>query len=288
MRKLSLFFCILLAFPAAALPEPLLLEQAQNLIGPDTLEAGVQSVEYSNDVTSLVDNSGNEVWKWTYTAMTIPVFARYAFNPLTEGFVSIPYQTLASKTEQSGGSSSSDSDSGLADPLFGVKYLVMDEEIKIAVGTGLTVPIGKTSDKFPVSFKKGVDLKPTFVLSRPVNNGMMHVNISYRMTGEFEDGTSQKTKHDPGDIVSIGAGYEYPYGALDLIGELYFKSFSESKIAGTAQSGSSGTQSEMAVGCNYYSGDIKMKFGLVLSLGEEKYRVFDYKILAGITYLVQI
>ena len=75
---------------------------------------------------------------------------------------------------------------------------------------------------------------------------------------------------------------------VNWIGEFIYDSLSESSSAGVTQSGSSGGRMELVLGGRYNTGDLKTKLGVGLSLGDEKYRAYDYRIIAGVTYLVKI
>jgi hypothetical protein len=289
MRKVMLCCALMLAQTGFLLAEPLVLEQAGNVLKPKKLEIGLADIAYQTDETKITDTAGTVVMKLTNSATVTPLYARYAFTPAIEGLLKLPYSSVSSKTEITGGAATSASDSGLADPTLSGKYSFAAKGWDLAAAAAITIPMGKESTTLPSSFKQGMNIKPLLAARKEFGKVTMNANLSYKMTGEYTD--ENKIKQNPCEIISVGVGAEYPcrmVSGITCIGEFVYNSFSDAAVAGVTQAGSSGSQMDLLLGGRYDKGNIKTKLGLDLSLGDEKYRAYDYKIVAGVTYLVKI
>ncbi len=288
MRKLLLCCAVACVNAGTLLAAPLVLEQAGNVLKEGVLETGFTDISYQSDETKITNSAGATVYTLTRTAFSVPVFARYAFTPALETSIEIPCSSVSSKSESAGASTSA-SDSGIADLAFAGKYSFAFNGWDLAAGAAFSVPTGKESTKVPSSFKRGFNIKPLVAARKEMGCIFINANLSYAMNGEYTD--ENKVKQKFGDVLSLGAGAEYPVtsiAGLTLIGEAVFNSLAESKIAGAAQSGTSGSQYGLILGGSYAKGDLKTKLGFDLSLGEEKYRSYDYRIIAGATYLINL
>lgn len=283
MRKVFAVISVVFLCSAAALAEPLALQQAKNVLEPGMLELGFGDLNYQTDVTKFTDGT-----QLTRTATITSLYSRYSFSGCVEGSINIPYLSLSSKTESSGSPVTAD-DSGLGDPVLSFKYVINDSGLESAAGVGISIPVGKQSDKFPESFRNGVSFKPEFVLSKNLEKYIINLNLSYELTGEYEDASAAKTKQNPGDIISLGVGVEYPkWENTSLIGEFVYNNILQASTAGSSVSGSSGSQMDLICGLRYNKNSFRTKLGIDLSLGDEQFRDYDYRIIAGITYLWKI
>lgn len=286
MRKVLLSLCLAAAMASVCAAEPLTLEQAGAVLAPMTLEAGINDVYYSYDKTELTDAAGTVVNKITTSATVVPVFGRFAFNDRIEAMLSIPYATgVSAKVETAAGVSTSDtSESGLADPVIGGKYVILNGDIKLGAGLNVSLPLG---DK---KFREGINAKPYVAAQKEIGPVTANANLSYTYTGEYDSDTTPAVKIDQGDKVGIGLGVEYPMmnKALTLIGEATFVTLGDLKTAGATVSDSSGSRIDGIVGARYAFGDFKTKLGVSIALGDEKTRAYDYKVFTGITYLIKM
>jgi hypothetical protein len=288
MRKVLVCLGLLLGTASLLLAEPLLLEQADNVLTPKTLEFGLANITYQSDVADITNAAGTTVLKLTNTAYSVPLYGRYAFNGRLEGWTFIPYNSTSSKSEITGGASATSDTSGLSDPAIGAKYTLTDNFLqkgwKIGAAGIVNLPVG---DK---KFRQGLDIEPLIAARKEIEKMFVNINLGYTLNQEYEDENSIKQK--PGDVLSAGVGIEYPLAIKSFnfegIGEFIYQNLGESKIAGVAQTGSAGSRMDLIIGARYNSGSWKTKLGLDLSLGEEKYRAYDYRIIAGVTYLVKI
>jgi hypothetical protein len=288
MRKVLLSCALILAQAGLLMAEPLVLEQAGNVLKPKTLEVGSSDISYQADETKLTDDAGTVVTTVKRTSFVIPVTARYAFTSKIEGLLMLPYNMVGSKSEPAGGSSTSDSEAGLGDPTLLGKCSFAYKGWDLAAAAAFAIPMGKESEDFPDNFRQGFNVKPLVAARKGFGKVVMNGNLSYNMAGEYTDANDVKRK--PGDVLSLGLGGEFvcPKTGINWIGEFIYGSLSDSAIDGVTQSGSSGSRMDLVLGGRYNTGNWKTKLGLDLSLGEEKYREYDYKIIAGVTYLIKI
>jgi hypothetical protein len=289
MRRLFIGCLVAAVSVAAAVAEPLVLEQASQVVSKGFLEVGLAEITYQSDETKITNDAGTVLNTITRTALDAPVFARYGITPNIEASLSLPYRSLSSKNEAAGGTSVSESDAGLADPTIAGKYSFTYKGWNLAAATAITIAAGKESTKLPAEFKRSLAIKPLFAAQKQVGCMLLNSNIAYAINAEFTDENSVKQQY--GNVLSLGIGTEYAlkkYEGVTVIGEILYNSLGESKSAGVAQDGTAGSQYGIALGGRYDKGDWKTKLGLDLSLGEEKYRAYDYRIIAGVTYLISL
>jgi hypothetical protein len=278
MRKLLVM--VLLVVSAGALyAEPLLLQQADNVLQPKTLEVGLSDILYQYDLTKITDAAGNVVQENKVSATLVPLFARYGISPKLEAMLQVPYETL--NTDFGGVTASK---SALADSVIGVKYVLADDgNVKKGLALVFSVPTGDSA------FRHGIDIEPVFSLRKVGPRGACNFNLSYDITTEYSDANS--FKQNPGDVLSVGIGIERTAKFSDnftWITEFVYRSITQASSAGVATPNSSGSQMDWSVGGRYNTGDWKTKLGLGLALGDESYRTYDYKVIAGVTYLIKI
>ena len=72
----------------------------------------------------------------------------------------------------------------------------------------LTVPAGLESTKLPNAFRQGFNIKPLFAARKAFGAVTMNANLSYNVTGEYTD--ANKTKENPGDVLSLGVAPNSP------------------------------------------------------------------------------
>ncbi|MCK9582007.1 MAG: transporter [Endomicrobiales bacterium] len=300
MRKAIVSLLSVTFLASGLFAQPLLLEQATNVVPQKTLEVGIDNLSYQSDVAEIT----NSTIKLTNTALIIPVVARYGVTNDIEAMLTIPYMSLSQKLEI-GGNSATTEDAQLADiHIAGKKTIVLPESWgltgwNLGAMLDLSLPTGSQSDKFTTEFRNGMNIKPLVAASKNFSSNVsfakeltFNANISYNLTGEYEP-KSWGVKLDPADVLEIGVGAESPcvlVNGLNRILELNYRTLSEQKVAGTAIAGTSGSQMDLVLGARYtfLSGLLKSKLGFVLALGDEKYRTYDYKIVAGVTYLWKI
>ena len=286
MRKMLCLSAMLLCaggMMVMAGAEPLLLEQATNTLKPKTLEVGISELSYQSDQVTITDANGAETLKITNTVTSLPLYLKYAFTGDIEGLLQLSNNSVTSKSEAGGASLSSDS-SGMGDPVAGVKFALSKGDIQWGAGAMLSLPMG---DK---KYREGLTTAPFVAARRELGVLSLNAQLSYALTGEYDDDASQQ-KVNPGDELGLGAGIEYivPQNkALSLIGEVSYQSFGESSVAGTAVKSSEGARMDINLGMRYQAGNVKTLLGVVVATGEEKYREYDYRVLAGVTYLLQL
>jgi hypothetical protein len=225
--------------------------------------------------------------------MIVPVSARYGVTDKIEATLALPYHSLSYKQENGGFTISDLSDSKMADAILTGKYSFGKvSDIDMSASVGLTLPTGSKSDKFVTEFAKGMNINPAIQASREFCCFRLNANLGYNMTAEYEANNTAKTKINPSDVLSLGLGIERPCMLnkdVTMNAEFLYNSLSDSSIGGTTQAGTSGSQMDLALGARYtFCKSIKTKLGVALSLGDEKYRDHDWKVIAGATYLFKI
>jgi len=278
MRKL-LVAVLFVASAGVLRAEPLLLQQADNVLQPGTLETGLSDISYQYDLTKIIDAAGNEVMQDKVAVTFVPVFARYAFSPRFEASLMIPYETL--NTDVGGVTASK---SALGDTVAGMKFAFGDNNnAKKGLALVFSIPTGDSA------FRHGLDIEPLFAFRKTGPKGSFNFNIAYDMTAEYSDANS--VKQNPGDVLSAGIGLERTANFsenITWITEFVYRSISEASIAGVATPNSAGAQMDWDLGARYDIGSWSTKIGFVLALGDETYRTYDYKVIAGVTYLIKI
>jgi len=245
-------------------------------LGTRTFEIGTSDLVYAQD---LIEFDGTTI-KITNTSLNTPLYARYAFSDKYEIVAAVPFITQTSKTEAGGVTTADTSVTGMGDPAIGGKMVFTKQNWTLAAALQSTIPAGKAD------FKQGVNITPLFSAGRAIGSWKLLTNLSYTMTGEYED--SNKIKIDTGDILGVSLGMSRTLerlGKLDLISEVVWSSFGESKVASLTQSGTNGTTLDLNVGACRQFGSICTKLGMTIALGEEKYRTHDYRVIAALTYL---
>lgn len=294
MKRIVSLIVLSLFVASPLLAQPIVLDQATNIVGEKQLEVGVDNLSYGVDVTKITDTD----IQLTRTSMVVPLLARYGFTKDIEGSLTIPYVSLNSKLDNAGASTTT-SDAMLSDIQLAGKKCFMYRDWDVSAGLGLTLPTGSQSDKFPAEFKKGMNIIPAFAASKgftcPMSGQPMtlNLNLSYAITGEYDG--KDKVKYDPSDVITLGVGVERNLACskcmkeVNVGAELLYKSLSDQKVAGAKLDGSSGSQIDLVLGGRYnIKKDLKTKLGFAFSLGDEKYRDYDWKVLLGVTYLTKI
>ena len=60
------------------------------------------------------------------------------------------------------------------------------------------------------------------------------------------------------------------------------------KMGGVTQENSTGTKIDIIVGARTHLGFLRTKFGVAIAIGEERSRDYDYKIILGASYILNI
>jgi len=214
------------------------------------------------------------------------IFARYAFSPSIEASIGIPYSSISSKAEITSGGSTTTEDAGLADSIISGKYSSMWGSWNVAGKLSLSLATGASSTKLPGSFKQGMDITPLFAATKDVGLCVMNVNLSYDLKASFTD--ENDIKQQPGNVMALGVGAEKMYAGINWGAELLYNSLSTSKSNDVTVTKSDGAQTSLVLGGRYNSGSWKTKAGIDLSFGDEAYRAYDYRVIAAVTYLLNI
>lgn len=289
MKRSLMLATVVAGLSVLSYAEPLLLEKAGNVLSPGTLEAGIGNFAYQTDTTEFINEAGTVVLTHHNAAVTVPFYARFAFTDSIETYVSIPHSYLFAKTEPAGAEATSITDAGLADPSLAGKYSFQYSGWDISGAAEVSIPAGKASSEFNSGFRQGLNITPLFAAGRKFGAIGLNTNLSYRVSGEYED--EAKVKTDTGNELLVGAGIEVPCRnneKLLWLGEVLYKNVTEHKLAGIIQQDTEGEHINLIVGARYNKGSIKAKLGIDFAVGEEKHRDYDYRIVAGLTYLINL
>jgi len=283
MRNVFFVAVVMLLNAGIVAAEPLVLEQAGNVLQPRTLEIGLSDISYQVLDVKLTNTAGNVADTKTDTTFIVPFYARYAFTPRVEATLSVPYSYVSDQDTPAGASSVTAYDSGLADPALFGKYSFALKGWDLSAGVGFQFASGKQSNTLPSTFRQGFNFKPLIAARKIYRGTTFNANVSYNATSEYTD--ENGVKQQQGSVLSAGVGAEHARFGINWIGELIYNSLSQASSAGVSVANSAGSQTDLVLGARYGKGSIKTKFGVDISLGDETYRAYDYKIIAGITYL---
>ena len=131
MRKIILCLIAAMCASSVGFAQPLVLEQADNVLQPKTLEAGLLDLAYFNDVTKITDDAGNVGTQITTSGFAIPLYFRYGISSKAECSLSIPYNSVSTKIDITGGASSTTDSSGMGDPVLEGKLSVLSNDCQI-------------------------------------------------------------------------------------------------------------------------------------------------------------
>ena len=263
--------------------EPLVLEQAGNVLKAKSLEVRLDNISYQSDQVNIVNSAGSPVMTLSDQEFIVNFIARYAFTPKIEASIRLPYKSIDFRDQPFLGLTTSLNDSGIADPLITGKYSGVFDSWNIAGYAVFGIPIGQQSKVLPQDFSRGLDLQPGVAVRKEMSTVNLNFNLSYDITGDYTD--ADKVKRNPGDVLSFGAGIEKEFQGINWCGEFIYSSLSDASTKGVTQPGSSGSRMDLIVGECYNSGHFKTKLGLDTSLGDPQYREYDYKVLLGVTYV---
>jgi hypothetical protein len=286
MSKLKIFLSFLLivgniGFLTAS---PIVLSQAENIVLANQLEIGINPASYAYDETELQNSSNVKIQTDKMTNITAPLFARYGVTDKIETFLSIPYisSELESATTVGGTTTNTKTKSDdLGDMSLGAKYNFMEiSDIKIAGALNLDIPTGNER------FMKGLNVKPVLVASKKIGEINANFNIGYDMNGYYN---KDNAGNNPSDVIRLGFGADYACcDNLSLVAETTFEMIDKAEQSNVKIAESDGTRNDFIIGGVYKKDNLKTKLGLDLSLGDEKNRTYDYKIILGLTYLIDI
>jgi hypothetical protein len=280
MKKVLIFLGVIFVGTSIALSEPLLLEQADNVLQPKTFEFGLQDIAYQALIDQTQDISGNQVTILSRQSLSIPLYLKYAFNDKVETWISYPYTSIDANFLKDR--------TGIFDPTLGLKAVLSNTGLRIGAIAKVQVPWG---EKY---YREGTNFEPILALRTYSGNTAFNLNVGYNMTQKYTDNTSS-LEIDPGDVFTVGFGIELLQGLIEpnqkgfaFISELIYRNISQSEIASVKVPGSEADQWDIDVGMRYNTGDFKTKLGLVFPAGNQEDRTYDMKVVGGLTMLFKL
>jgi hypothetical protein len=276
---------VLFCFCGLAMGEPFFTESAVNVLPLHALELGFMPVTNVSYDSTVADIHGNSIPGAVTAVNTVPLFARYAVSPDTEFYMSL-YEISRQVNDNTGSVPRTVTQSGMDDPMVGARYTFFDDSRDsgwaFAGGFFAALPLGDST------FRKGFDLSPLLAARKKVNNYFVNLNLFYDITGAYNNENTLKS--DPGDVLELDGEIEYPsmlFGkAVELSAGMMAQSISNALVAGSNVA--STNRLNAIVGIRRDIGRFKTKLGFDKSIGNSDQRLYDYKIIAGITYLVGV
>lgn len=262
MKKILIVSFIFISLVAVAGAEPLILNQAKNILPANKIEAGAGfNYGYSKYYYSTATTTEYET-----KDSIIPAFVRYGITDEFEALAKIEYKMLT-RTE------GSISKNGFGYCSIFAKYLLMEN---LAIGVNGDISIGSPDD----SLTQGLNLGGKLIYSYPLcPDVIMHVNAGYNYSFEF---TMSSTKIDLGNVIPFGIGFEYNMGNIIPIIEFYGSYAGKTLIAG-AETGDTMFMYSVVPSVLVKYDNFKIKAGWEYAF--DKYNLYNWRIISSISYV---
>ena len=262
MKKIVLGLALSVVLTGAVFAEPLMLEQAGNVLEIGSLRVGADDAYYSHDLTIIENAAGVEVSRINNNNIVVPLHLRYAFNSCLEGVVNLPYVSSTIKQKNVGYAETKNSIKGLGDLSLGAKCNILkDDEFRVSLLGIFELPTGAAD------IKQGLNIEPGVAVTKALGVMQITGNAKYNMTGEYTDSTD--IKHNFGDITTLGLGAEYPIGSFSVIGEIIYETFGDEKTGGLTVADSGGSRTDFVVGSRHNGETVGLELGVAIALGDE-------------------
>lgn len=276
--KINLIIMMFLAAVCVPLHgEPLTLEQSGNVLQKGEVEVGINDAYFQHN--SVIDPS-----RVFTTEMTIfPLYLRLGLTRKIEAATGISLGASYNAQVQQGDTSLDLNASGQGYSDIFVKY---SRNTDTAFSLRVDVP---SRDSV---FSQGYNLMGVYIRKINTRSGNFnsYLNIGYDYTGEYFmdiDNDSVNEDVNQQDIVFAAFSLEH-YGSqrISFIGEFILQQLLTGMIVdGVEQNDTTGSRVDAIIGVRAHFGNLKTKLGVDLSLGEERSRSYDYRIILGISYL---
>lgn len=296
---MKIIIAILIVLPQFLSAEPFTMEQATVINKPDEIEIGVD-FNYAYDKWTLEGVANTE---HTRSDASIPLLFRYTYDESVESKVIIPYRILKGTTT----GLSDNSVKGFGNIVVSGKGTFSDESKKDFMAIGLIIDLeiptggatkvlregGNISEGFNAGFTLAMD-------KSLLSDFITRVNLGYKYRGPYTNVNDAKIS--PGTVYSGGIEVELTLIKTKLIEtksieiekeeslltglcEIKGSSFSNYKLGGNEQPGTGGSTWDIIPAIRFQQDNIKAKLGIDFSIGDPTYRMYIYKIIAGISYI---
>ena len=271
-RKLTalLFFSAYFSFAAA---EPIVLEQAGNVLPKGRLEAGVD-ISYAYDKYTLAGFPGIEYTSYFRQAI---LSLKYAVDYSFEASLRAPFTIW---TLQGTGLIDS-SASGIGQMTAALKY---SSEAGGGAILGLLFTADIPSGDSKQNLGTGLNLGLTALLKYPLAPFVLDVNAGYQLTYDYVNPVASKV--NPGDKISFGAALELNSGAFTWLIEANAVTFGNYSVDGADKPGTAGLTIDLIPGVRYTAGDFKAKLGFSYAAGDPTFAAYQWKIVSGLALVI--
>jgi len=280
-NRLVVCFIIILMAAITVSAEPLTIEQAPNVLEKGQFELGFEAA-FGMDEYKTVNNPGVD---YTRTTGSLNLFTKYGFSSDKEMLIRVPYVWWDLKTKTAA-TTVSNSENGIGDfeVFFKHVYNPADVDmIRMGIALGFSFPTGKEEDFLGAGF----DWSPRLIFSRIFGRYMFDLNMGYDFRGYYYDETGVEI--DPGDAYIYGVSVGRPLAdCYTLLAEVSGETFKEERYNNTKILQTDGTRVDLIPGIRYHKGSLKAKFGFAVALGSETSRLYDWKVITGVSYLFNI
>lgn len=276
---------LILAVAKVSIAQPIVLQQAENTIAADKVELGLGFIYgYEKWTVPALDPNITR----TRNDFSIPILFKWAVTNSLETKLVLPYTTW--KNTATGMADASNG--GFGQMVLGGKLNVVDDDeagLSIGANLDLEFPTGSVDKGLGEGShilirggtmpSSGFNLPVSGILTQKFEPLIFHVNLGYKLTGEY---TVEGTKFNTGDTIIYGVAGEYVAGGgLSLIGELVGTSFGKLKIGDTEENESNGITFDGVLGMTYVTEGSRITLGIPIALGDATYRAYDFKIVSA-------
>lgn len=274
---------LILAVAKASIAQPIVLQQAENTIAADKVELGLGFI-YGSEKFTIAGQTGD----FTRSDFSIPILFKWAVTNSLETKLVLPYTTW----KNTGTGLADASNGGFGQMVLGGKLNIVDDDeagLSIGANLDLELPTGSATKglgegshilvRGGIMPSSGFNLPVSGILTQKFEPLIFHVNLGYKLTGEY---TVEGVKINTGDTIIYGVAGEYVAGGgLSLIGELVGTSFGKAKIDDTEVNESNGITFDGVLGMSYTTEGSRITLGIPIALGDATYRAYDFKIVSA-------
>lgn len=284
LRKVIILIFVSFVIASAANAEPIVLQQAGNVLKPGELEAGIDFY-YGYETYTISGVTG----EYKNTAWSAMLALKYALMDALEVKVGVPYSSWNISGAGTG------SNNGLSSILAGAKLcFVKGDQLSFGLGVDTEIPV-TSADKsvgegmqvlirggFMTYQAHGFNIVPLAMMDYKSDPFLIHVNLGYKLAGAY---TTTAIEIKPASFFIYAFGAELPLKdtPLTLLGEFAGTFFGKATVAGVEQADTNGTTYDFTPGIRFNSDTLKAKLGVSIALGDATYRTYDWKIISGVS-----
>lgn len=292
MKRTIAVSLAVMTFNSWAMAEPVFMPQATSVVKQKQLETGVD-VQYGYQKSELENSVGTT---FLNRVLVVPVWARYGLLDTLETHLTVPIVHAIDSSE--GISSFHNEDGGLGNMQVGAKWNFMNAPMPLAVGLDLDLPTANTSNntaalgqRYNHQVEQGFNGHLFLSGDTPTYAEMLtgHVMVGYMNTATYTTATG--TRFNPSDLMTFGASLDLDMkkwvNGLMMSGEMVGNTaLTHSRTNSTIDGNHDmGQVLEVGPALRYQMGAWRTKAGVLFDAGPATYRAYNYRLLAGVSYL---